>query len=80
MQLVLQVLLATWSSRVSVLRMLRCVTSIIAICSNDVAYTAHFDFNSIATSSSDKEIVEDCVSLNANDLAIMADVADGFPQ
>lgn len=61
---------------VSGLQVLQCVTSTVTRCS-DVTYIAHFEFDSIVTSSSDKESVEDCVSQGANNLVVLA---DGFLQ
>lgn len=62
------------------LQVLRCVTRTITICGDDVTFVAHFDFDSIATSSRNEKSVEGCENQNANNLAVVADVADGFPR
>lgn len=90
----LRVLLTTWSALVSVLQVLRRVTGIIAMSlapssahdsgsgssssrsGEDVVCTAHFDFDLITTSSS----VKDRTNPDANDLAVVADIAHGLPQ
>ncbi|KAH7985325.1 hypothetical protein HPB52_025711 [Rhipicephalus sanguineus] len=47
--------------------------------SDNVVYAAHFDFDPIATSSSDEESVEDGANPHDNDLGVVANVADGLP-
>ncbi|KAL1473752.1 hypothetical protein MTO96_038505 [Rhipicephalus appendiculatus] len=47
---------------------------------DDVVYAAHFDFDPIATSSSDEVSVEDGANVDANDLGVVVDVAYGLPQ
>ncbi|KAL1468816.1 hypothetical protein MTO96_025172 [Rhipicephalus appendiculatus] len=47
---------------------------------DDVVYAAHFDFDPIATSSSDEESVDDGANADDNDLGVVVDVADGLPQ
>ncbi|KAL1434169.1 hypothetical protein MTO96_011817 [Rhipicephalus appendiculatus] len=47
---------------------------------DDVVYAAYFDFDHIATSSSDEESVEDGANADANDFGVVVDVAGGLPQ
>ncbi|XP_075740835.1 uncharacterized protein LOC142787112 isoform X2 [Rhipicephalus microplus] len=54
--------------------------SLSIISDDDVMYAAHFDFDLIATSSSEEESLKDKTNPDANNLSVVADVADGTRQ